>query len=274
MPKEKQAFEFLKDIGISELIRDKPQTSFLTTESEIENLAKAHNAINANKVAEPIKANIGQTQKTSFSLDNNIKSINESRRIADEAKNLEELKSAVLAFSGCDLKNTCIQTVFSDGNPDGCEAMIIGEAPGANEDEQGIPFCGMSGKLMDSYMEVINLKRATNLYISNSVFWRPPGNRKPTELEIKICRPFVEKHIALIKPKLLIAVGSSSLESLLPNIGKTITQVRGKLLDYHNDYLDEPIKIFPTFHPSYLLRQPLKKKDVWDDLIKIRKFLA
>lgn len=262
--------KFLQEIGLNELIREEAQSA-LEIEQDVKAIAELHQQIATNQTATvtPLKRN---ENKNDFSLEKMHNAKSESKEIADKINNLAELKDAVLNFSGCDLKKTCIQTVFSDGNPE-CEVMIIGEAPGANEDEQGIPFCGMSGKLMDSYLKIIGLTRADNLYISNSVFWRPPGNRKPTELELNICRPFVEKHIALIQPKILVAVGSSPLQSLLPNIKKTITQVRGKFLDYSNPYLNKPLKIFPTFHPSYLLRQPLKKKLVWEDLLSIKKYL-
>lgn len=273
MPNQKQALKFLKEIGLDEVIRETSQDCLVASEDpEIRNIAAQHDNINENKRVEIIAPKKSPTPNN-FSLEGMRQAELESRKLADSTKSLEDLKATVLAFSGCDLKKTCMNTVFSDGNPK-CEVMIVGEAPGANEDEDGIPFCGISGKFMDSYMKIIGLTREKNLYISNAVFWRPPGNRKPTEMEINICRPFVQKHIALIKPKIIIAVGSSSLQSLLPDVKKTISQIRGNVLDYDNPYLDEPIKVFPTFHPSYLLRQPLKKKLVWDDLLSMKKILA
>ena len=122
----------------------------------------------------------------------------EARNLANLSTNLEELKNNVLNFEGCNLKSLAINTVFSDGNP-GSNIMLIGEAPGSNEDATGIPFCGESGKLLDNILASIDISRKENAYISNTVFWRPPANRQPTFEEIEICRPFVEKHIALIK---------------------------------------------------------------------------
>lgn len=191
-----------------------------------------------------------------------------ARGLADSCNTLEELKSAVLNFDGCSIKKTATNTVFSDGNPKS-EVMFIGEAPGAQEDIEGIPFCGASGKLLDNMLEWIGLKRAENYYISNTIFWRPPGNRKPTPEEIMTCRPFVEKHIALIKPKLIILIGGTATTALLDT--KTgITKLRGKYFNYSNTYLEREIPVGVIFHPSYLLRSPGQKRHTWQDLLSIK----
>ena len=192
-----------------------------------------------------------------------------ARSIADKCNSLEDLRAALESFEGLSIKKTANNLVFSDGNPN-ADVMAIGEAPGANEDEEGIPFCGMSGKLLDQVLASINLSRAKNLYITNSIFWRPPGNRKPTPEENAACLPFVEKHIALIKPKLILLVGSTSASALL-NSTETISRLRSKFYEYKNEYLTESIPVAVIFHPSYLLRQPLQKKTVWFDLLKIQK---
>ncbi len=187
----------------------------------------------------------------------------------DLCNSLDELKKLVEGFDGCDLKKSAQNTVFADGNPN-AKIMFIGEAPGANEDEQGIPFCGQSGKLLDNIIAAIGLTREKNAYITNTVFWRPPANRKPTDEEIKLCRPFVKKHIAIINPKLIVLVGSTAVESLL-EIETPITKLRGKYFDYTNEYLDgQTIRTTAIFHPSYLLRQPSHKKTMWFDLLKIK----
>lgn len=187
----------------------------------------------------------------------------------DLCDSLEALKKLVEEFDGCDLKRGAQNTVFADGNPNS-EIMFIGEAPGANEDEQGIPFCGQSGKLLDNIIAAIGLSRDKNAYITNTVFWRPPANRKPTNEEIAICRPFVKKHIALVKPKLIILVGSTAVESLL-EIDAPITKLRGTYFDYTNEFLGgKAIRTTAIFHPSYLLRQPAHKKTMWFDLLKIK----
>lgn len=196
----------------------------------------------------------------------------ESRSLADKASSLEELKSIVMSFNLCNLKKTALNTVFADGISENTKYMLIGEAPGASEDEQGIPFCGASGNLLDNIIESIGMSRKENTYISNSVFWRPPANRRPTDEEIAICRPFVEKHIALIKPDLLILVGATAVAALL---GKQfqISKIRQEYYDYTNKYLNHPIKTTAIFHPAYLLRQPAQKRSMWYDLLKIQSFM-
>lgn len=192
-----------------------------------------------------------------------------AREMADKCQTVEELRSALESFEGLSIKKTATNLVFSDGNMN-ADVMAIGEAPGANEDETGIPFCGASGQLLDQVLASIELTREKNLYITNSVFWRPPGNRKPTFEENAACLPFVEKHISLIKPKLILLVGSTSASALL-NSTETISRLRSKFYQYQNQYLSKSIPVAVIFHPSYLLRQPLQKKTVWYDLLKIKK---
>ncbi|WP_410520505.1 uracil-DNA glycosylase [Candidatus Sarmatiella mevalonica] len=194
----------------------------------------------------------------------------QSRAIADACHTLADLRCAVHAFSLCDLKFSATNTVFADGNPE-AQVMLIGEAPGAQEDLQGIPFCGESGKLLDNIMLSIELSRS-ELYITNSVFWRPPANRTPTEDEIEVCRPLVEKHIALIAPKLIILVGNTAVASVLGR-NYSVSKMRSKFFEYNNIYLARPIHITAIFHPAYLLRQPKQKQGVWYDMIKIDKFI-
>lgn len=198
--------------------------------------------------------------------------IRQARALADASNTLEDLRQAVENFDGCALKKTATNTVFSDGNPQ-APVMLIGEAPGANEDKEGIPFCGASGKLLDKILASIGLTRAKNLYITNNLFWRPPGNRRPTPEELAMCSPFVEKHIALINPALLILAGSTSATSVL-NTTQGVTKLRGKFFDYTNGYLNgKTIPAIVTFHPSYLLRQPSQKRMVWHDMLEVKAFL-
>ncbi|WCR58149.1 uracil-DNA glycosylase [Wolbachia endosymbiont of Ctenocephalides felis wCfeJ] len=194
----------------------------------------------------------------------------EARKLASKCNSVDELRSAVKSFEGCEIKKTATNTVFSDGNPN-AKIMLVGEAPGANEDLQGIPFCGASGILLDKMLGAINLDR-TKVYISNTVFWRPPGNRKPADLELDMCRPFVEKHIALVSPQILILVGGIACYSLLDST-KTISALRGRFHTYTNQYLPHSITTAAIFHPAYLLRQPAQKRLAWEDLKKIREYL-
>lgn len=195
-----------------------------------------------------------------------------ARELADQCTTLNELRKSIENFDGIELKKFANLTVFSDGNPD-AKIVFVGEAPGASEDLQGIPFCGESGKLLDEMLSTINISRTKNAYITNTVFWRPPANRQPTVEEINICRPFVEKHIALIKPKLIVLVGGTATTALLGK-NEGITFIRKNNYSYINQYLDEPITVTALFHPAYLLRQPMQKKSTWFDLLKLKDLMT
>lgn len=195
----------------------------------------------------------------------------EARKLAEQAHTREALEKAVREFDGCILKRTAQHTVFSDGTPE-CTVMVIGEAPGAQEDMQGIPFCGPSGQLLDKVIASIGLSRKENTYISNTIFWRPPGNRKPSPEELAVCQPFVEKHIALIQPKLLLLSGGTAVSGVLQS-NESISRLRGKVHAYRNRYLQQEIPAIATFHPSYLLRSPGQKRLVWQDMLFIQDML-
>lgn len=194
-----------------------------------------------------------------------------SKSLADQANSLSELEDAVRDFTHLSICKTATNTVFCDGQANS-DIMMIGEAPGAEEDKQGIPFCGASGKLLDQMLECIGLSRQKNFYITNTLFWRPPGNRRPTPEEINICKPFVEKHIALFKPKLIILIGGTAITSVLAS-KQGITKMRGKFFDYSNGYTEETTKLTALFHPSYLLRSPGQKRLAWQDLLMIDEHL-
>ena len=221
-------------------------------------------------------AKVGPQELCDTAVDNNsrmvdgIQGVCSSRELVERCSTLDELEKIVKLFKECDICKTAINTVFGDGNPD-ADVMLIGEAPGAKEDEMGIPFCGPSGKLLDNIMMSIGMKRS-DVYITNTVFWRPPGNRRPTPEEVAKCRPFVEKHIELIAPKIIILVGSTAVESLL-GTKETMHNLRGNVFEYSNQYLKNVVKCVVIFHPSYLLRQPLKKKLMWHDVSKISELL-
>ncbi len=189
-----------------------------------------------------------------------------SRSLAQQCQTLEELKEVMTQFNGCALKQTAMNTVFADGNPQ-APIMVVGEAPGADEDIQGKPFVGLSGQLLDRILATIGLNR-TNTYISNIVPWRPPGNRQPTTQEIALCQPFIERHIELVKPKLLLLVGGVSAKTLL-NTSEGIMKLRGRWHAYQTADLSEPIKALATFHPAYLLRSPGQKAQVWRDMLLV-----
>ena len=183
----------------------------------------------------------------------------------NKISSLDQLKSFMSDFKGCELYKSSTNMVFSDGNPNS-EIMLIGEAPGHDEDIQGKPFVGRSGKLLDKMLNAIDLDRE-KVYIANIIPWRPPANRKPTENEIEICLPLIHKHIELINPKVLLLLGSTSTYALLKD--KTpITKIRGKWFTLNIN--GKNIQAMPTFHPAFLLRQQKQKKYVWEDLQNIR----
>jgi uracil-DNA glycosylase family 4 len=190
----------------------------------------------------------------------------ESQSIANGCQSLEELKAALAAFEGCPLKFTATNMVFADGNPE-AKVMLIGEAPGADEDREGLPFVGGAGQLLDRALATIGLNR-TNVYIINVLPWRPPGNRPPTPQEIAQCLPFVERHIELIQPKMLILLGGVSTKAIL-NDNDGIMKIRGHWRDYKHPQLETPIRTIATYHPAFLMRSPSQKAQLWQDLMMI-----
>ena len=186
---------------------------------------------------------------------------------ASAATSLADLRAALEAFDGCALKSTAKTTVFADGNQEG-RLMVIGEAPGSDEDRQGLPFVGVSGKLLDRMLESIGFTRET-AYITNVIPWRPPGNRTPTSEEVALCVPFLERHIALIKPEVVLMVGGLSAKTLL-NRAEGITRLRGRWNEITLPGLDAPIPAIATFHPAYLLRSPQQKRLAWHDLLAVK----
>jgi DNA polymerase len=192
-----------------------------------------------------------------------------AREAAKSAKTLEELRAILEKFDGCALKATATRLVFADGNPKG-KAMFVGEAPGRDEDIEGLPFVGRSGKLLDRMLAAIGLDR-TSVYIANVVPWRPPGNRTPTPQEQAICLPFILRQIELADPDILVCLGGPSAQTLL-NTRDGITRTRGRWFAFNTGKRE--IRAMPTFHPAFLLRSPLQKRFVWRDFLAIKKALA
>ncbi len=205
----------------------------------------------------------------------------EAARLAQSAQTLDDLRAAIAAFDGITLKKTATNLVFCDGNP-AASVMLVGEAPGADEDRMGKPFVGVSGQLLDRMLAFIGLDRtvedpAQSLYISNILNWRPPGNRTPTAAEIEASLPFIERHIALVRPKVLIFAGTVAAQALLGRT-ESISKLRGRLQDYMprtEGIATELFKIpaLATYHPAYLLRTPSQKRAVWNDLLTLREYL-
>ena len=187
-----------------------------------------------------------------------------AREAAAACRDLDALRHALAEFDGCALKATAKSLVFGDGNP-AAPLMLIGEAPGADEDREGRPFVGVSGQLLDRMLAAIGQDR-TGAYITNILPWRPPGNRKPTPAEILLCQPFVERHIELVDPKLLVFVGGTAAGTLLDRT-EGITRLRGRWLAWRE------VPVMAIYHPAYLLRQPALKKDAWKDMLAIQQKL-
>tara|TARA_B100000902_G_scaffold346040_1_gene352489 strand:+ start:2614 stop:3303 length:690 start_codon:yes stop_codon:yes gene_type:complete len=184
---------------------------------------------------------------------------------ADKAENLERLRKSINNIKNCSLKNNAKNMVFSDGNPKS-KIMLIGEAPGANEDEEGLPFVGRAGALLDKMLASINLNRK-KVYISNIINYRPPDNRRPTDEEIKRYLPFISRHIEIINPKILVLLGSTAMNALIGS-EVVISKMRGKWIE--KKFGNCKTSILITFHPAFLMRQPAQKKMAWIDLKMIR----
>ena len=197
----------------------------------------------------------------------------DARAIAAGCADLDALRAAMGAFEGCALKRTATNLVFADGNPK-ARVMFVGEAPGADEDRDGVPFVGAAGKLLDRMLAAVGLDR-TSVYITNILPWRPPGNRNPTPGEIAVCLPFVRRHIELVAPQVLVLVGKISAGTLL-DTAEGITRIRGRWRVYRDeDAAGGTLEIpaLPVFHTAYLLRSPSKKKEAWRDMLAIKKRL-
>ena len=196
--------------------------------------------------------------------------ITKAKEIAHKCKTLEELQTAIKEFEGLSLKKTATNMVFADGNPKS-DIMVIGEAPGAEEDAQGKPFIGDAGKLLDKILNSIELDRehgdmTKSAYLTNLLNWRPPGNRTPTAQEIEISLPFIRKHIELVQPKYLIILGAVAGKALLEQ-KDSISKLRGRFYNYGEA---ASIQAFVTYHPTYLLRTPAQKRAVWADMLMLK----
>ena len=192
-----------------------------------------------------------------------------AREIAPTAASLQELRTLLEGFDGCALKATATRLVFADGNPQ-ARIMFVGEAPGRDEDLEGLPFVGRSGKLLDLMMASIGLDR-TSAYIANIIPWRQPGNRDPSPQETQICLPFIRRQIELVDPDVLVCLGKPSSQAVL-DVKDGIMKTRGKWIEYNTGA--RKIRAMATFHPAYLLRQPIYKRLTWQDLRSIKKALT
>ena len=192
-----------------------------------------------------------------------------AREAAARAGSLDELRAALERFEGCGLRNTASRLVFADGDPT-ATVMLVGEAPGGDEDRSGVPFVGKAGQLLDRMLAAIGLERA-HVYVANVVPWRPPGNRTPSPQEVAVCLPFISRQIALAAPSILVPLGGSATQALL-GTKEGMLRARGKWADYAGE--GRTIPALPMLHPAYLLRQPAHKKLAWRDLKALQRALA
>jgi uracil-DNA glycosylase family 4 len=252
--------QWYMDAGVDETIGDMPVDRFVATPQAADARAPA-------AVVAPAPALAPLPVRPAASPSSGGAS---AAHLAAAADTVDALRAAVESFEGCGLKQFASKTVFADGNPT-ARLMLIGEAPGEEEDRRGLPFVGVSGKLLDRMLAAIGYDRTT-AYITNVMFWRPPGNRKPTAEEVSLCLPFVERHIALVDPAVLVFVGGLSASTLLAN-PQGITRLRGRWFAFANPGLARPIPAMAMFHPAYLLRTPQQKRLAWRDLLAIKKKL-
>jgi uracil-DNA glycosylase len=187
--------------------------------------------------------------------------------LAAACTTLPALRAAIAGFDGCALRDTATNLVFSDGNP-AARIMLIGEAPGAEEDRAGLPFVGASGQLLDRMLGSIGLDR-TQVLITNILPWRPPGNRTPSETEVAVCLPFLLRHIALVAPEVVLLLGATAVRAITGN-SQGIRRLRGQWQSLVVPGLERPVPALPTYHPAYLLRTPLAKREAWHDLLELQ----
>ncbi|WP_374830029.1 uracil-DNA glycosylase [Paenochrobactrum pullorum] len=205
-------------------------------------------------------------QPTSNQIVPDAQQIALAKEIAASAGSLQELRERLAGFDGCGLKFTAKNLCFEDGNP-ASGLMFIGDVPGRDEDMEGLPFAGRAGQLFDNMLRSIGLTR-DQTYLANMICWRPPGNRVPTPLEIELCQPFIERQIALAKPKVIVGFGGP-VTKLLTNATDTILRVRGNWLVHHTE-TGAQIPVMPSLHPAYLLRSPAQKRFAWQDLLSVK----
>ena len=261
----RELLDFYREAGVDAVLGEAPIDRFATADLPAPPQAARAPQPAAARPSEPALKGGGATGAAPPAPDEATMAAREAAR---SAASLEELRAILERFDGCALKATATQLVFADGNPQS-RVMFVGEAPGRDEDIEGLPFVGRSGKLLDRMLAAIGLDR-TQVYIANIVPWRPPGNRTPTPQESQICLPFVLRQIELADPDILVCLGGPSAHTLL-SVKDGITKIRGRWFSF--DTGKREIRAMPTFHPAFLLRSPLQKRFAWRDFLAIKKTL-
>jgi uracil-DNA glycosylase len=268
------ALAWLVEAGADEAMSDAPADRFAArTNPPLEGGSKsastAQQISGSGQAPKPLPSPKNASHLSALPQGEGEDSIGTAINLARSANSLAELKASLEGFEGCALKRGATNTVFADGNPQ-YRILFIGEAPGRDEDRQGLPFVGRAGKLLDKMMAAIHLDR-TKAYITNVINWRPPDNRDPSPEEAAMCLPFLRRHIELVNPEMIILLGAVAVRHVM---GRTdgIMKTRGKWLDYN--VLGRMVPVMPTLHPAYLLRQPAHKKLAWRDLQAVEKKIA
>lgn len=245
--------------GVTETIADMPCLGVpVETKRTLEKEENTKNKADAS----PIEL----AKKSSLSIETTSGAIKNAKELCAKASTIEELKELLNNFEGCRLKDTAANTILGEGSLK-ARLMLIGEAPGADEDRQGRPFVGKCGKLLEKMLAAINLTRE-ECYITNVLPWRPPGNRTPTDDEIAVCIPFLKRQIELIKPDIILLLGGIALKSVTDN-PDSISRTRGKWMTYEIE--NKEINVLATYHPSYVLRSTAQKAKIWADLLRLKK---
>jgi DNA polymerase len=263
----RELLHFYAEAGVDTPLEDAPVDRFSQIEAKrvAPSPAQAARPSQQRRLEQPAVGQPAPSTLSKASVPDDAK-IAMARQLASSAATLEELREQLAAFDGCNLKFTAKNLVFADGNP-GAPIMFVGEAPGREEDLEGVPFIGRSGQLLDRMFAAIGLDR-TSVYIANTIPWRPPGNRTPTPLETEICRPFFERQIELANPMLLVALGGPAAKALT-NATEGILRLRGNWKT-HLTASGIQIPVMPTLHPAYLLRNPAQKRFAWRDFVSVK----
>ncbi len=268
MPNLRELLHFYAEAGVDTPLEDVPVDRFSQVEakraSSVAPISPPAKSASAPAPERP-QASIAAPALAKASVPDDAK-IAMARQLALGAGSLEELREQLAAFDGCNLKFTAKNLVFADGNP-AAPIMFVGEAPGREEDLEGVPFIGRSGQLLDRMFAAIGLDRSS-VYIANTIPWRPPGNRTPTPLETEICRPFFERQVELANPKILVALGGPAAKALT-NASEGILRLRGNWKTHLTPSGIE-IPVMPTLHPAYLLRNPAQKRFAWRDFLNVK----
>ena len=249
-----ELLQWYADIGIDEAIGDTPVDRTVINKAEIPEKAVV--------LPLPMPATAQAPAAAPAPITGTIEALKDAAALSTGAKTIDELKTALDNFKGLSLKRTATQMVFSDGIPTS-RVMIIGDAPGADEDRAGRPFVGANGQLLDKMLDAIGLNRETNVYLTTIINWRTPGNRAPSQAEIELSLPFIRRHIELINPAMIIFIGGAAVKILLET-KEPISRLRGKWLTYKS------IPATTIFHPEFLIQSPSQKKIAWEDLQMIR----